>query len=49
MLGQGGCVLIVSFRDDVHALLVQEELESRFDVSCYIFEFDALPTVGGLS
>ena len=43
------CVLIVTFADDVHALLVQEELESRFDIRCPIFEFDRLSFDGGLS
>jgi len=42
------CVLIVTFKDDVHALLVEEAL-GQLHVRCHIFEFDALPMTGGLS
>lgn len=41
--------LIVTHENDLHALLVRDELQRRYDISCQILEFDRLPISGGLS
>jgi hypothetical protein len=41
--------LIVTHENDLHALLVQDELQRRHNISCQILEFDRLPITGGLS